>query len=419
MKFIYFLLFYFFLIVICDLFDPFVFISLLIIVMTIQVMLCFKDNKRLYFLIFPIISILLSFFFKQNYSSIGDGVYYFEQANKVYDLLFIEKNFFSSNSFYSIFYELRYIGAYPQILFLKELFISNISESAFYLSQQLFFLALILILIKVNALLKVLKNSTMLYIVLFLLISPTFFVQGVAPTRHYFTFFAVFLYYLSIEAVIKKNNFLSLFILMLAIIFTFLSKGGYIVLYLCYFFLRIFYSNSPKKFKYFFYFFIAFLPFYFYYIDFFNAYFFPSDDQIYSAGTTFKFSGLLGLFYKIILTSFGNFPWYDFKIHYNNFGGNIVMFFFHILSVFTWFLIVLELFFMKNKLSFLKKNENSIILFGLIMILSILFGKAGHHGYLSIFFPFLFLICSKKTNRFIPFVLIGCFMLNLFHAFIF
>jgi len=414
-----FLLIYIIVFLFNNFFDPYTFILLLIILLTLQLTLCFKNSKSFYFFLFPLISVFLSLAYQQDYTKIGDGVYYFRQANYIHDLLFTNNNYFNSSSLNLIFFDFRYIGAFPPIILIIEFFGSNVSENTFYLSQQLFFLFLTFILVKFNELLKILNHSHMFYVVLFLLISPSFFLQGVTPTRHFFTFFSVFMFYLAIESTLRKVNLISLVVLSLSVLFTFFSKPAYLFLYLVYFILRIFYNSSVNKFKYSFYVFLLFIPFYIYFIDFFNDNLLPSDDQLFNAGSTYKFTGLLGIIYKFIITSFGNFPWYDFSIHYNNFGGNILMFFMLIGSVFTWLIILTELLLKKNKMKFLKKNENNIILFGLIMSTSIFAGAAGHHGYLTIFFPFLIFICNKKSIRFLPLIVFACLILNGLHLIMF
>jgi hypothetical protein len=116
---------------------------------------------------------------------------------------------------------------------------------------------------------------------------------------------------------------------------------------------------------------------------------------------------------------FSPFPWYSFKLHYNIYGGNILLFGCHILSSLTGVYFFSRLLLSWKKILFHRNESTNLIIFGSVMSISIILGHTGFHGYLSIFFPFFVpFLLDKKNNLSFLFPLGVAIALNYIMAFL-
>jgi hypothetical protein len=364
-----------------------------------------KTKLSLLILLFPLITFILSEGYKEPFSDIGDGPAYtelsynFQEAHLDNKIDFIDQ---LKNDIISLIFYGHFIGAFPVRLGADIFFGQKVEEKTYYLFQQYWFLILISFLFLLTIKWEIFSFSTLQIIFLFILVSPTFFDLGNAITRHYLTFFSVFLFYISFIGLIKKIHYSKFIFLGLSLILIFLGKLGYIPFLLISSLIIIWPKLKPTKKIYFSLSALTvFLVSWPLIIELNNKY-----QELYLVGgNTISSNGLLAIPIKIMMSILGAFPWYNPSIHYYVYGGNYLFFYFHIISALfgLWIFLRLVLYFKK----ILKINDElkNLILFGTIMSVTILFGSAGFHGYLSIFFPFfapLILVKRYNINLFIP-----------------
>ena len=375
--------------------------------------------------LFPIIVYLLPFFTTGNFLSFGDNEGY---TGPVKSTLSFYSNQDNTNLLTSL-------QSYEGIMFIKIGFIPVIlvpdflykfdNEVVYFYFQSFYFLFLFFILFFYIITTKFFEDSKKLtYFTLFVLLLPTSFTLGFAPTRHYFTFFSVLLFFFSYESILKKSSFKSFIILFFSLIFTILSKPPYLIPYTLY----ILYTNR-KNFKFTKYPIITFLFITSFILLFFILLFFilPKYQGALTAGiATFNFAlkiPLLGLLLKYIIDILSPFPTYDFETISTAFGSNIFYYLFHILGILYISVVVINLvkYFFKNN----KEKLDNLTIFGLFMSLSILPANAGYNGYISIFYPLFFYYFKKEkifTNfifslQFLVFINLIFFILKSFIAF--
>jgi hypothetical protein len=182
----------------------------------------------------------------------------------------------------------------------------------------------------------------------------------------------------------------------ISILFTLISKPGYILAY--FIFIVLFYRNYIKV-KEIYLYIIYTISFIF--ILFIAIFLLPRYNSITSSGLS-SFNWVLGIpilgsLSKYIFDILSPFPHYKF-IYLSNevYGGNLLFFLCHILGVLFIFVVII------NLINFFSKRNryvklDSITLFGCIMSLTILPASAGFNGYISIFYPFFIFYFFKKN----------------------
>lgn len=368
-------------------------------------------------LLFPLISYIVSGNYGIPYDMLGDAISYFPNADMVWhkyvvdDMLLIDLEL--KGVPYVTFY-LHLVGAYPSIWLTEYLFASNISSSIYYLSQTYYFLVLVYILLYFSERWKIFSHSVKRNIFLFIILSPTFFELGVAVTRHYFTFFSVFLYFISFVGIIKRYSLGKMLALFLSVVFLLLGKPSYLLATTAFSLMLVWKKISSFQKS-------AAVMF----ILVLGVVIFPVIMNLFEIYSQWLFHGsssvsapvYLVVPFKFIMAIFSPFPWYNFDLHYNVYGGNIYFFLFHIFSSIFGLWIFFRLCFYFRKILRMNKELKELTLFGVFMSSTIVFGATGFHGYLSVFFPFfapLISIRKYNVNIIIP-ILIAIF-LNIFWA---
>lgn len=353
--------------------------------------LSFKSNFRFYFLLYPLLVIIIFPFYKQPFCDLGDGISYFGatrsylpfyngtgNVDKIFELI------------ETINLKILYIGFIPNILIPDYLY-AEPSESVYYYWQSCLHVIYVSICLVLAKKWKVLPEDYLLPLVLFAVISPSFFEIGNAPTRHFMTFFSILLFYTSINSAIKSITFSKIIILLISLILIIVSKIGYLVPVIGYSIYRILSANSINKiYKYIMVIIIVIITILL--LPFFYKLLYAFNENKLGGAATFSFLvgiPILSVLSKYIYALLAPFPWQEASLFIDTiYGGNWIHFTLHVISSLTgiYFFAIIILHFKSIMRS--NKEIKDLVLFGLIMSSTILVGQTGYHGYLSIFFPF-------------------------------
>lgn len=361
------------------------------------IFISFRESKKVLLLLFyPVGIFVLSLgYTSTSFLSAGDGLSYLNIYNDViaqsgvFEYLNLHAE--GGASFISIL-KISSLGALPTFAVTDYLF-DNASSVNYFTTQSLvhisFFILILAFIIKQN----ILPKNTLLYFTLFVLVSPSFFELGVAPTRHYFTFSAVFLLFYAHQLITLKKTFLRVFVLFLAFFAILISKPPYLFVYLIYVIVSLLLTYNENKKNIFLLLLGVLIISYYVLIPYLTNY---ADTYIkISVMSMGRVAGdvlsipILGWLIKYAYAILSPFPWHKWTIHVqDSYNGNIYGFLFHVMSSATGlFFVVVALLNFKN-FKRLDRSERDMLLFGLIMSTSILGGATGFHGYISIFFPF-------------------------------
>jgi hypothetical protein len=358
-----------------------------------------KGKTSFIILIFPLIVYFLSCNYALPYTELGDAFGYFPSADYVWDNYVVGNgsltDLFEKGWVYFGFY-FHHFGAWPSIWLTEHFFLENASSSVYYLSQTYYLLILLYTLLYFSDRWNVFSEKVQKSIFIFIILSPTFFELGVAVTRHYFTFFSVFLYYLAFDGLLKKFTFEKFIALIFSIIFLLIGKPAYLLAITLYSGL-ILYSRFTKLQRLISFFIVSsvsiiLIPFVF---DVFIRY----GKLLMEGSSSLSFPVFLIVPLKYILAIFSPFPWYKFDYHFFVYGGNIYFFIGHILSsIFGLWVLFRLVLYLKSILS-ISPEIKSVTIYGIIMSSTVIFGATGFHGYLSVFFPFFApLVLIKRFN---------------------
>ena len=378
-------------------FNPLISIFLSSLILLIYIILRLKKKYSFFLLIYPFTIYFISFFYNKNFLSLGDNEGYYGPLmdtlpfyGKAQDNARFLSNLTSLDG-------LQYLklGFLPVIIVPDFLYkIEN--EIVYYYFQSFYFLFLVTYLVFYISKYKILEDNKLNYLILFLLLSPSCISLGIAPTRHYFTLFSIILFFFAFINYNSTKNKKHLITIFIAIIFTLISKAGYIFGYLL--FIIFFYRNLFKIKKYilnliYILSFIIFILLFVYILPRYND---ITTSGLASLNWVLKIP-LIGPFSKYIFNILSPFPHYNF-ISLSNlvFGGNILYFIFHILGILYILVVIINLsnyFIKRNK----EDNLDVFTLYGCIMSLTILPASAGFNGYISIFYPFFIFYFNKKN----------------------
>ena len=391
-------------------------ISILIssLILLIYIITRLKKNIAYLVLLYPFLIYIISFFYNKNFLSLGDNEGYYGPLmdtlpfyGKAKDSTIFVSNLTSLDG-------LQYLklGFLPVII-IPDFLYNFQSEIIYYYFQSFYFLFLVTYLVFYISKYEILKKNEFNIFVIFLIFSPSIILLGLAPTRHYFTLFSVLLFYFSFinfNSTKSKKHLITLFV---SVLFTILSKTGYILAY--FIFIIIFYRNLVKIKKIYLniIYSISFLL-----IIYLAIFLLPKYNGITSSGlSSFNWVlsiPILGPLSKYIFDILSPFPHYNF-IHLSNevYGGNLVFFLCHIFGILYIFVVIFNL---SNIILRYNKNYklDSLTLFGCVMSLTILPASAGFNGYISIFYPFfIFYFFQKNLIRKLFFSLILLTIINI------
>ena len=370
----------------------------------------FSPKIRYLFLIHPIILLLSSMFYNVPFLQLGDGEAYqivVDQYSESSGLLAVFGSFQLLDAF-----KYMSLGVAPVYLVPTYLYETPVS-SVYYLWQGLYFVILIAICVTLAKSFSVIRNDYLLMIALFAVVSPSFYDLGAAPTRHTVTFISIFLFYVSFVALYKKFSVYRLTVLLTSVALVVISKFNLMIPIIIFSFYYSLYEkrnvSNLKKFL------IVIVIFSL--IGFgFNV--FLSNLMEYSENSTTgaaSFSGLVsipifGIFFKYLYALLSPFPWQNATTYIETtYGGNEFLFFMHMLSSLSGVYFFARLLLYGKPILVENPEIRPMIVFGIIMSFSILFGSTGFHVYLLIYFPFfspLLLIKRYQLNFLFPIVFV-------------
>lgn len=371
------------------------------------------DNKFKYllFLHIPIV-IILSNFFVTPFLELGDGIAYEATVKSYYNSnsgSFDFTNLLEDNNLLQLF-KLTSFGFLP-IYLIPEYFFSRPDDVVYYLWQNNFHVLLSSLVITLATSWKLQNKKYLLIIILFIILSPSFFDLTSQPTRHVVTFFSIFLLFFSYVAVLDKPKPSRIFWFIISIFFLLLSKYFLLITFLIFVLVDFhFFRIISKKI-------ILFLIGLIISTSIIFSTLISALKDYWEIGKSGggAFSGLLeipiiGLILKYLYAILSPFPWsyYTYFISFN-YGGNYLLFIMHIFSSLIGLYLFISVLSNYKEIFRLEKSLKLMIVYGLVMSLSILGGSAGFHTYLLIYFPFLSPLFIKKKfhiNIIIPLTLI-------------
>jgi hypothetical protein len=245
-----------------------------------------------------------------------------------------------------------------------------------------------------------------------LLLSPSILLLGIAPTRHYFTLFSVLFFFFSFYNFNLTRNKKHLITILVSILFTLISKPGYILAY--FIFIILIYRNIIKIKQIYLYiiYIISFL-----FILYIAIFLLPRYNDLTTSGlSSFNWVlsiPILGPLSKYIFDILSPFPHYNFiQLTDEVYGGNLIFFLCHILGILFIFVVII------NLINFIFKRNNkkldTLTLYGCVMSLTILPASAGYNGYISIFYPFfIYYFFQKNLIRKLFYSLIALTIINI------
>jgi hypothetical protein len=262
-----------------------------------------------------------------------------------------------------------------------------------------------LIVVTLARLWRFLEEKYLFAMSLFVVLSPTCFELGTAPTRHYVTLFGIFLLLIAHLANRQRFRLSSLAWYIIAVVVVVISKVLLLIPYLIFVFIDIFFINQYKlKLKY-----IVIIVGLLVIIvstkDYALGSIFSYEEVSKSGAATFsRFTEIpiIGWIVKYVYALLSPFPWYDSPTYIGNYAGNWFLFFMHTISALTglylFFVVIL-----KWRAILAADNQlKQVVAFALIMSLSILKGATGFHGYLSIYFIMLAPLLTIKQLQINP-----------------
>ena len=385
-----------------DLFQDFPFIGLLIV----ELIFCFyctslfKSRWAFLILLYPFLTRFLYIFFSVKYLDLGDGPAYINTIK--YHLPFYNNDQTLDSVILAISqtgYNYISFPFVPNIL-IPDFFFNNPSDQDYYSWQYCFNLILVSINITLMKKWLALPEPYLLSILLFSTISPSFLEYGYAPTRHFFTFFSVLLFFTAFHALLKQFSISRVSFLLIAIICIIFSKLGYFIPIIIY---VIFTFKDNIKKIYLLIVGLSILPFLPFIIssalNYVNDYEGTSKIGVRSTGYLIDIP-ILGYFFKYLFAILSPFPWSKVdSLVTEVYGENYMFFICHVFSAITGLYFFIRLITHFKKLNIYDPQLGSLLVFGLIMSTSIIAGATGFHTYLVIFYPFFApLLVVKKYN---------------------
>ena len=375
----------------------------------------FRQNIRYLFLLHPFILIISSLFFTVPFLELGDGNAYQVVVGQYADASDIDSagmnSLFESSSMLDAFKYMS-LGVAP-IFFIPDYLYGSPESSVYYLWEGCFSVILVALCATLAKAWGITRDNYLLMIVLFAVVSPSFFDLGAAPTRHIVTFNAVFLFYISFIALLQRFSISKLVSLLVAVVLVAISKFPLFIplLIFCIYFIII---ETKRKLtaKNLFFILVVIAAVVVGFDDFLDKLLTYGRNSSAGAAT---FSGManipiIGVAFKYLYALLAPFPWQSAPIFIaTNYGGNPLLFFMHMLSSVTGVYFFGRLIVFGKPLLKYYPDIRPLVMFGLIMSLSIALGETGFHIYLLIYFPFfapLFTIKRYQLSFFFPLLFI-------------
>lgn len=370
----------------------------------------FGQKVRYIFLLHPFILVISSQFFTVPFLQLGDGPDYRVVVDQYIGPAGLD-GIFESFSMLNAFKYMS-LGVAPTFAIPDYLYVSSESD-VYYIWQGCFHVILVAACVTLSKAWRVIQDDHLLSIALFAVVSPSFFDLGVAPTRHIVTFIAVFLFYISFVALNQRFSIYRLTGLLVAVALIIISKFPLIIpiIIFCVYY-SFFEQGHVSIFKKLLVVLALIGAIGLGYGEFLAKIIEYSEISSTGAAT---FSGLvsipvLGMFFKYLYALLAPFPWQHARSYIETiYGGNEFLFVMHMLSSLSGIYFFLRLVLYGKPLLLNYPEIRPLIIFGLIMSTSIIFGATGFHTYLLIYFPFFapLLTCKRYRLSFMsPFVFV-------------
>ncbi len=365
----------------------------------------FSSGLRFVFLLHPIVLGILGLFYEASFRELGDGPAYFLSTRDGWPLHsgvaigeYLKYFLLSAKG------KGFYFGFIPNILIPEWLYVSP-SDTVYYLWQASFHVALVCLCVLLAKRWHVLRDEHLFFIAAYAVISPSFLELGCTPTRHYFTFFSILLFYVSFHALAQSFTLAKLFWLIVSIASVAVSKLGYfvpIVIYCAYYLVLSKSSGLPTVPKYVLAACLIGLTVYVgpFFADLLAGFAVTAKTGAASFGFLANGNPIVSIPAKYLYAILSPFPWQK-AAHYvaTIYGGNWPFFVMHVLSALIGLYFFLRVGIYWRALFKSDADLRMPVYYGLIMSLSILRGATGYHNYLSIFFPFLAVLFAVPKHR--------------------
>jgi hypothetical protein len=375
----------------------------------------FSSKLRYLFLIHPIILWGAAYSYDAPFLQLGDGPAYIDTIRHYYhannDLISIVKGVVAHMGPLGAVVQLNF--AITPVILVPEWLFQSPSDEIYFLWQTTFSIILIAACTALAVHWQSIPEKYLFYIILYAVISPSFFELRGTLNRYGLLFFGILLFYVSFRALDLKFSaarilgFFSSIIIITITKFTLLAP----LLIFCFYCLlreRRHYGLFGLSTLV-----LCIMTWFFYdstkFFEMFNRYRYIST----TGGGAFAFlaqSFLLGYPFKLLFALLSPFPWHKASLLINSiYKGNIFIFFMHVGSALFGVYFFSRMFLQRKVLFFIDADLSRCLLFGLMMASSIFIGAIGHHAYLLIYFPFfaaMFATNEGKISRLIPFGLI-------------
>jgi hypothetical protein len=379
---------------------------------TIDTLFCFviffSLSSPWKFIVFlhPILILFFGSFYSQSFLEQGDGPAYEQAIANFLDTknLYIDYDSWMLRGDILTIFKTVGFGVIPTYL-IPDQISDNLEPIDYYYWQSAFHIILVSIATCFARSWKSVSCENLDILILYSAVGPSFFDLGLAPTRHFVTFFSVLLFFVSFMAATKSLTTSKVITIAISILLILISKAvlmGPLLLFVIVFFALK--RSAGKK--------STAL------IGITSALFgaivlgpyLLLKFRDYAGGVAVGATGsmgylvalpVVGQILKLLFALLSPFPWYkaDYFVNFG-YGGNWPLFIMHIASA----LIGMHLFISiaKNWLEIYNSADVELrtsVIFGLIMSASILGGATGFHTYILIYFPYLMLIIKEKRYQ--------------------
>lgn len=280
------------------------------------------------------------------------------------------------------------------ILAIPEYFFGPVDDRVYYLWQGAFHVLLVSIATILASSWNILAKRDLIAMALFAILSPSFFDLGAAPTRHFVTFFAVFLLFLSHLALTQRLSLNRLAWFGIAILLVAISRWVLLLPYLAFAAVDLFLLREKKRP-------VATIAAGAIVCGLiaFAAPVLVAETREYLGGiagegaATFSAATqtpVVGWVIKYVYALLSPFPWSEWRFHIDwVYNGNAPLFVMHIFSAIIGTYMFMSLSVRWREIARANDELKRRILYPLVMSLSIIGGATGFHTYLLIYFPML------------------------------
>jgi hypothetical protein len=346
-------------------------------------------------LLHPVILYLSGQFFSQPFLELGDGPAYVAVVDQYLDSSSLT---FTGDHLVTAFDPLELVkylslGVAP-VLAIPEYFFGSVDGQVYYLWQGAFHVLLTSFAGVLALSWKVMPKHHLVAMILFAILSPSFFDLGTTPTRHVVTFFGVFLLFLSHLALVRRFSLDRGIWFAVAILVVFISKWQLLLPYLAFASLDLFLLRGKGR------------PLGTIVIALSTATgavllgsTLLESAETYLEGTareggaTFSHltqTPMVGWVVKFVYALLAPFPWHQWGTFTATlYGGNLFLFVMHVLSSIIGTYLFLSIAVRWRAVAAADSDFKRRLLYPIVMSLSIIGGATGFHTYLLIYFPML------------------------------